>query len=53
MLQFKPFDEVAEALIRIRNLGKVNIDYSMVGFDHDSLDMIEPDKPVIFPSKVN
>lgn len=44
------YDEISEAYINIRNLGKVAIEFSMIGADEDNT-LIEPDKPVIIPSK--
>jgi hydrocephalus-inducing protein len=44
------YDEISEAYINIKNLGKVAIEFSMIGADEDST-LIEPDKPVIIPSK--
>jgi hypothetical protein len=47
-----PFDEVSEGFIEIRNLGKVSINYSMVGIDlENSENYLEPGRPVIFPPK--
>ncbi len=51
LLYFKPFDEIAEGSIKIRNLGKVDINFSMIGLEKDD-ENIEPDKPIIYPSKV-
>ncbi len=52
-LGYVPFDEVCEAFISVRNLGKVTIEFGMVGPDiGDETDAnIEPDKPVIRPMK--
>jgi hydrocephalus-inducing protein len=52
-LGYVPFDEVCEAFISVRNLGKVTIEFGMVGPDvGDQTDAnVEPDKPVIRPMK--
>ena len=52
-LGYVAFDEVCEAYISVRNLGKVTIEFGMVGPDSGDLTdaVIEPDKPVIRPMK--
>ena len=52
-LGYVAFDEICEAYISVRNLGKVTIEFGMVGPDvGDETDaIIEPDKPVIRPMK--
>lgn len=54
MLNFDyiPFDKVSQGFIQIENLGKVSIEYSMVDTENSNSDFIEPDKPIIVPSKV-
>lgn len=51
---FQPYDEISEATITIKNLGRVNIEYSMVGINCENQIeyVIEPDTPIIVPIKV-
>ncbi|CAF0787663.1 unnamed protein product [Brachionus calyciflorus] len=48
-----PYDEISEAKLTIKNLGRVTIQYSMIGIhtDETSEYVIEPDLPVIVPMK--
>ena len=48
----KPFDEIAETVLSIKNTGKVTIKYAMIRANFESATSdIEPDKPVICPSE--
>lgn len=48
-----PFDEVCESAIAIRNLGKVNIKYNVVGLDSEvpTSNAVEPERPILIPSR--
>jgi hypothetical protein len=54
VFNFKPYDEISEAFISIRNLGKVTIEFSMIGanYDENSEITVEPDVPIISPIRV-
>jgi len=44
---------VSESLITIKNLGKVEIEYTMIDAElNESNNEIEPDKPVFSPPRV-